>query len=295
MMPEGPPGPNAPTAHRVSPGCIRPGCHGTQKDRDAVAGLSGPMPGSMPFRPYRMLVRRTYRSGTLPEGPAWVVRSKVYDEMAHRNGPALGILALAATVAACSSGSSPPASPSSTAAASLAVGDIGSDRVTVAPDRDSSEFLVQVTLTDDGFEPQIIQMPAGRRVRLVLRNGGTTEHHYRVQGLVAAEVGWLLEPELDVTDLDAMTDEELAQAGLANENTQDADEMEHILHHLTPTFVPFRDVSPAGIKPLRNEVHGYVTLGDKDVLTFFPLTTGRYEVKDVLHPEITGTVVVFMP
>jgi hypothetical protein len=34
-------------------------------------------------------------------------------------------------------------------------------------------------------------------------------------------------------------------------------------------------------------------LGTVDVVSFFALTTGRFESEDVLFPELTGEVVVF--
>jgi hypothetical protein len=38
-----------------------------------------------------------------------------------------------------------------------------------------------------------------------------------------------------------------------------------------------------------------VTLGSTDAISFYPVNTGRFEVEDVLFPEITGTVIVFLP
>ena len=62
-------------------------------------------------------------------------------------------------------------------------------------------------------------------------------------------------------------------------------------------LVPTKPESPAGVKPLGTEVHGYAATGDLriDVVYFYALTTGTYRVEDVLNPEIRGSVVVFLP
>lgn len=157
--------------------------------------------------------------------------------------------------------------------------------VVVPQDVTADEFLVNVILTDTGYEPETIFIPAGRPIRLVLRNRGETEHHYRVAGLIPSDLRWRLEPQLDTYDLES--DPEFADAYV--------DDIEHILHHLTPTYVPFKEESRSGIKPIGNEVHGYTHRGTIDVMTFYALQTGSYDVIDELHPELTGTVVVFDP
>ena len=68
-----------------------------------------------------------------------------------------------------------------------------------------------------------------------------------------------------------------------------------MLHHLLPTLSLTKPESLHGIKPIAGEVHGYAQRGEFDTMFFFPLQTGRYEAEDVLNPEITGTVVVFLP
>ena len=42
-------------------------------------------------------------------------------------------------------------------------------------DKELPKFSVTVILTDNGFEPSAIFLPAGRQIRLVVRNRGTTE------------------------------------------------------------------------------------------------------------------------
>jgi len=176
--------------------------------------------------------------------------------------------------------------------ASLSSGD-SAESIMVQPDFSQSPLTINVSLTDEGFEPSTIFMPAGRPIRLVLRAGGNGEHHYRVEGLIPGNLQWIQFPEIDAYDIDSMSPAELAQNGIDVEGVRGDAELEHILHHLSPTFSPVKEASPEGVKPLGTEVHGYVTRGHVDVLHFYPLNTGRFKVEDVLNPEITGEVVVF--
>ena len=166
-----------------------------------------------------------------------------------------------------------------------------SESITAEPDYSAETIVLNVALSDEGYDPETIFLPAGQRVKIVLRNRGRSEHHYRVAGLIPAEMTWVLFPEIDAYDLDSMPPEDLEALGLGGE----IDDVEHVLHHLVPVYVPFRAESPAGVKPLANEVHGYVTAGKSDVLDFFPTNTGTFVVEDVLNPEITGRVIVFDP
>lgn len=159
----------------------------------------------------------------------------------------------------------------------------------VPPNWEKEGLVLNVSITDEGFEPSTIFIPAGRHIRLVLRDHGTGEHHFRVAGLIPAEMTWLLEPEIDEYDIDSMSPEELAAAGIEG----DIDDLEHVLHHLSPSFVPYKEASPSGIRPLSNEVHGYVTPGNLEVMSFFATNPGVFVAQDVLHPEITGRVIVF--
>ena len=85
------------------------------------------------------------------------------------------------------------------------------------------------------------------------------------------------------------------ELGIDIAGVTDEAEMEHLLHHLAPSWAPTKAESPSGIKPVGLDVHGYVSLGTNDVLTFFALQTGEYVSEDVLYPELTGRVVVFAP
>ncbi len=157
--------------------------------------------------------------------------------------------------------------------------------VMVPADPDAGVFIANVNMTDAGFDPAILFLPAGRYVRLVLRNRGEEEHHYRVVGLIPAQLRWLRPADLDEDQIESS--EEFV--GVYE------DDVEHVLHHLAPSYVPFKEESPAGIKPIGNEVHGYAATGKIDVVAFYALETGTYEVVDALFPEIKGQIIVFDP
>ena len=167
----------------------------------------------------------------------------------------------------------------------------GAEQVFVTPNYDDPTVVVNVTLTDEGFEPPTILIPAGRHIRLVIRNRGSHEHHFRVSGLIPAEMTWLLPAQVDEYDIDSMSEGELAAIGI--DLSEDATDMEHLLHHLSPSFVPFKEESRSGIKPLPNEVHGYASRGGFDVMSFFAINTGVFISQDVRYPDLTGRVIVF--
>ena len=158
-------------------------------------------------------------------------------------------------------------------------GDGGPDAdptVVYAPDFELRTINVNIDMSDTGFDPAAIHIPAGRSVQLVLRNRGNTEHHYRVIGLEPAEMIWL-----------ALEQPDVAEAGVSEED--------HESHH-SKAFVDFRGTSPAGVKPTLSEVHAYAGGREVDVVRFFALTTGVFEVECVLHPEAErGTITVFAP
>ncbi len=167
----------------------------------------------------------------------------------------------------------------------------GSDgQILVTPDIVSPTLTVNVTLTDEGFQPSTIFLPAGRHIELVIRNRGTDEHHYRIAGLVPAGLNWIVSSEIDEDEILAMSPAELEALGI---DSADMSNLEHVAHHLGPTAIAFKPESAAGIKPLPNEVHAYASIGGADIVIFYPLNIGTFVAEDVLHPEITGKVVVF--
>ena len=126
----------------------------------------------------------------------------------------------------------------------------------VEPDFSLPPLNVTVILTDEGFEPDMIFLPAGRMIRLVLKNRSTAEHHFRIDGLIPVQMRWMKVPEVDEADAATMSPEELAVYGIDIEGVTDEAELQHIFHHLQPTFEPTKEASPAGIKPLGTDVHG---------------------------------------
>src|SRR5512145_2081062 len=55
------------------------------------------------------------------------------------------------------------------------------------------EYLtLNVAVSDTGIEPSVLFVPAGRPVQLLLRNRGTTKHHYHVVGLVPDDITWVI-------------------------------------------------------------------------------------------------------
>ncbi|MBI4202100.1 MAG: hypothetical protein HY532_03155 [Chloroflexi bacterium] len=135
-------------------------------------------------------------------------------------------------------------------------------------------FTINVDITDAGIQPSTVFVPAGQRVKLVLRNRATAEHHYRVLGLEAADLLWLAEPE--------------------GEQEQGVTDEDHEMHH-SGEFVPWRATSPAGVKPTGNEVHAYApgSAGGMDVVLFTAHTTGTFLVQCPLHPEMTAKLIIF--
>lgn len=167
--------------------------------------------------------------------------------------------------------------------------------IQVQPDLTVNALNVNVLLTDEGIEPDIIFLPAGRPIRLVLKNRGTSEHHFRIKGLIPSQLRWMQVPEIDEYDAESMSPEDLAAYGIMEAaGITDEAELAHYFHHLTPQMVPFKDESPAGIRVLGTEVHGYVgPQAPTEVMEFFALQTGEYIADDVRFPEFTARVIVF--
>lgn len=151
-------------------------------------------------------------------------------------------------------------------------GTAGNAGTAIPPAMPGAVVTVNVYVTDTGFEPSTINIPVGRTVQLVLRNVGTTEHHFHVQGLVPGNLLWISRHE----------------AG------QEADGSDDHSHDHAVGFVPWRDISPHGIKPKGNEVHAYASpaVGPMDVVLFTATNTGTFIVTCPLHPEVVGKVIV---
>jgi hypothetical protein len=127
----------------------------------------------------------------------------------------------------------------------------------------------------------------------VFRDHDSDEHHFRVLGLVPSQLRWAIFPALSAEDIPNMSDSELASHGF--DPDMPIDDLEHVLHHLSITYSPIPPASRNPLAPIGTEVHAVTRPGKQDVLYFFALTTGTYEVVDPAHPEITGKLVVFLP
>lgn len=133
-------------------------------------------------------------------------------------------------------------------------------------------LTVNVEITDGGYDPESVFVPAGRQVQIIIRNRTRFEHHYRVRGMPVSDLLWLSLPDMEI------------QEGVSEE--------EHLLHHQAG-FVDWRGTSPAGITPTLDEVHAYSAGGVNDAVRFVALEPGTWTVDDPLYPEFTGTVTVF--
>ena len=185
------------------------------------------------------------------------------------------LVLIALAVAACSNADSAPAATSTAppqATAETAVG--RQDATESSADSVGRDLTINIELTDSGFQPETVFIPVDRGVQLIIRNRGATEHHYRVLGLVPRDLRWLVlgaDPEpIDESDDDAV----------------------HESHHET-SFMEFRPASPAGIRPLGDEVHAYAAARDVDRIIFVATNTGTFQVEDPLHPEFVGSIVVY--
>ena len=147
------------------------------------------------------------------------------------------------------------------------------------PDGEVHYLTLNVAVSNDGPEPSTVFIPAGQPVQLMLRNRGTTEHHYRVVGLTPDELWWMA-------------------PGAAGETTSPmaasaaADDHDHHSRH----FVTTKPASPRGITPTGREVHAYVTLANNiDMVLFTASQPGTFDVVCDLHPHKAGRLTVFDP
>jgi cytochrome c-type biogenesis protein len=134
-------------------------------------------------------------------------------------------------------------------------------------------LTLNIGISDSDIEPSTVFIPAGRPVQLLLRNRGTTEHHYRVVGLVPDDLAWIARGE------------NTASPGVSDEH-----------NHHGRQFIASRAASPSGIRPTGDEVHAYVSSEHRvDVVLFTATQTGTFAVQCDLHPEQIGKLTVFEP
>ncbi len=161
----------------------------------------------------------------------------------------------------------------SSAAAQVHVHDAVDHGARATPSDEPQDYLtLNVVISDTEIQPSVLFVPVGRPVRLVLRNRGTTEHHYRVVGLAPDNVAWISQSQ------------EGAQTGVPGEDH----------NHHNRQFVRWRGPSPAGIAPTGDEVHAYAP-GSRgsDVVMFTATAVGTFVVQCELHPEKVGRLTVF--
>jgi hypothetical protein len=114
-------------------------------------------------------------------------------------------------------------------------------------DTPADYLTLNVAVSDTDIQPSVLFVPAERPVQLLLRNRGSSEHHYRVVGLVPDDLAWV------------------ARGGSAPQEGVSDDEH----NHHGRRFLSQRAASPAGIRPTGDEVHAYVPVpGDVDVVLF---------------------------
>ncbi|TAK74866.1 MAG: hypothetical protein EPO16_09950 [Dehalococcoidia bacterium] len=147
---------------------------------------------------------------------------------------------------------------------------------TYRPDEDAEAVTVNIDVSEKGYEPADVRIPAGPSIQLILRNRSADEFHYRVVGLDATEILWLAAKEEDVVREEGVTEED------------------HEKHH-AKDFVAWRGTSPRGVKPTLKEVHAYAAGTQVDVVHFYALAPGTYQVSDPLHPDLKGTLTVVAP
>ncbi|HYF90614.1 MAG TPA: cupredoxin domain-containing protein [Symbiobacteriaceae bacterium] len=193
-----------------------------------------------------------------------------------RRGPRLlpGVMLVALALAGCSGSAG-----SADSIAGSVAGSVGElVKLNTTDNSPDAVIIINVDVTEDAIQPSSINIPAGRRVELVLRNRGTTEHHFIVDGLAPKDPLWLIRAE---------------SATVSGGSDQDAAHNAHHQNGVTEVeYVPFRLASPSGIKPNGHQVHGYAIGGAMDVVIFTATNTGSFKVTCPLHPGVTGTVTV---
>lgn len=130
-----------------------------------------------------------------------------------------------------------------------------------------SAEVIRVTATTEGFEPEAIELQAGRPVILVFDNPTTLEHHFHVDDLpIGDTMRWLVAVEgRDFSD-DALR----AAAQFDN----------HICD------------SEYGYCPTGAWVHLHANPGGEDAIAFIPQVAGRYTASCPIHPAMIAEVVV---
>lgn len=135
-------------------------------------------------------------------------------------------------------------------------------------------ITVNVEVTDEGYNPSLLSLPAGRQVMLVMRNRGQSEHHLHIKELVPANMLWLSKEQSEVNPSQGLNIDEHAQ------------------HHQGGELVPYH-ICTSGVCPTEDTVHLHAVPGDMDIVLFTPTNRGTFEIVCPLHDNMKATVTVF--
>lgn len=133
-----------------------------------------------------------------------------------------------------------------------------------------SERVITVVASDDGFQPEQIEVAVGEPIVVVFQNESGVEHHFHVLGLDPENLRWVKVPDERRT--------------LASYDRAVLDTAERITGHICD--------SDTGICQLATNVHLHADPGTFDAVGFIAAQAGRYQVVCPLHPEMVATFVV---
>ncbi|MBI2906763.1 MAG: cupredoxin domain-containing protein [Chloroflexi bacterium] len=140
----------------------------------------------------------------------------------------------------------------------------------------SGQFItINVELTDAGFHPSSIAIPRGRRIQLLVRNLGRSEHHFHVLGLAPKDMLWLASGESEAD-------------GAESEETAD-----HAAHHYHGRELVTFHTCTTGVCPTGNAVDAHADPGEIDVVWFTATEQGTFDVVDPTSPELRGSLTVY--
>lgn len=203
-----------------------------------------------------------------------------------RRAALVGLLPLALALAACAGAAATPAPAADGAPRDVPYNVVRQYVEGAASPRDSAVtyLTVNVDADDSGFQPATVTVPAGVQVKLVFRNRGTTEHHYRVLGLVPTDLQFLVASPGENVLADPTPTQPVANAAPADEHEHDHDH---------GSFSGARSLTtPGGVRVTGDRVHAWAQATGIDEVMFIAAKTGTYDVSDPRHPEITGKLIV---
>jgi len=193
--------------------------------------------------------------------------------MRRRSGLVTGLLATALVLAACGTAEAPRSS----LVAELFPGTAGAAQADQPP---TTARTVSVYVTEAGYDPAAINVRVGESIELVLRNVGFKDHQYRVAGMPARDLQWLDQTVVDFTD---------GATSAAPDAAAAAHDHEHGAGGLVP--LSLAKSSSGGLRR-GDELDAQAYAGRMDVVLFTPTKPGTYTVRDALHPQIVGRLVV---